>query len=67
MIEDANLKKVEEVIRNARKDEILTIKEIARRAELSRVTTAKFIHHLIGEGKVKVIKVGKAKIIRWVG
>jgi len=67
MIEEENLKKVEEVIRSASKDDILTMKEIARRAGLSRVTTSKFIHHLIGQGKVKVIKVGKAKVIRWKG
>jgi len=42
----------------------LTIAEISRRLRLSRITVTKYVHGLIKEGKLEVIRVGVAKLIR---
>jgi len=64
-IEEINLEKIVETLK--KHPEGLTITEISKISKLSRTTVIKYIHHLIGQQKIIVRNVGKAKLIYWKG
>ena len=54
----------EKIIEEIKKDDLLTISKLASRLGYSRITVMKYVHELLGAGKIKIIEVGRAKILR---
>ncbi|MCS7105967.1 MAG: hypothetical protein NZ942_01470 [Candidatus Aenigmarchaeota archaeon] len=54
-----------EVILNILKEhpDGLTIQEVSKLAKMSRITATKYVHELIGEGKVVERKIGIARLL----
>lgn len=66
LYESVQLEKVIKAIKEATKNnELLNIKILSKKLGMSRVTVSKYVHYLIGAGKIEVQNFGKNKIIRW--
>jgi len=63
--EEINLEKIVETLK--KHPEGLMIKEISELTKLSRITVIKYVHYLIGQQKVIVRNVGRAKLVYWKG
>jgi len=46
-----------------KQSEGLTIQQLSKIARMSRITTTKYIHELIGEGKIRERKIGIYRIL----